>query len=349
MKPFDLNLLTEPSIRREYDVLLRRAEAVTKSVQDSLGADRDPIKYHFVEADVFNACVTRDQDAYFIEINNSVPLLMMILFGALLSQPDMLPYLDSKSGFATNENLPAVVDPLNFEGRAIWDVKLTAERSFAALTLADMCSLFIFCHEIGHIVSGHADAQSAVTGDGKIAELISVAPKGKIDETVLQAWELDADGVAASLMISFIDELLTLRNARSELDALLGDREEALPNLLAIAVSSLFAVFCYITGTRDQLDLKSTHPHPLVRAHYLHDMILNAAEAKWTFDRGTFEKCFDERLDETMHALEQIKLLPARILEEDFGSAVQEDMRWQINNQKRVKAEFASWSWVEWG
>ena len=349
MQRFDLERLSDPSVRREYDVLLRRAEAVASSAMRAYGADRLPITCHFVEADIFNARVHRTAEAYAIEINNAVPLLMMILFGAMLSHADMLPYLESSGALATNEVLPTIADPLDFDKRATWDVALTKERSFAALTLADMCSFFIFCHEIGHVVAGHADALHAIEGEDEIAELVSIARETKITGDVRQAWELDADAVAATLLMSFIEELLHFRASRQELDALLGDAKTTLPNLLAIVVAALFAFFCYVTGARDRLDLKSSHPHPLVRAHYLHDMILSAASANWTVDREAFEECFDDRFDEAMRVLERMKLLPGRAFQEGFGDQVAEELGWQIRNQKRVRSEFASWSWVDWG
>lgn len=140
LQKFDLDRLSDPSVRQEYEVLLRRADAVAASTMKAYGEGRLPICCHFVEADIFNARVRKAEDFYAIEINNSVPLLMMILFGALLSHEEMLPYLDHGDVLATDEILPAIADPLDFGNRATWQVALTKERSFAALTLADMCS-----------------------------------------------------------------------------------------------------------------------------------------------------------------------------------------------------------------
>lgn len=349
MQEFDLGRLSDPSVRQEYEVLLRRAAAVATSTMKAYGDGRLPISCRFVEADVFNARVRRSEECYAIEINNSVPLLMMILFGALLSHEEMLPYLDHGGTLATDETLPAIADPLDFGNRATWQVALTKERSFAALTLADMCSFFIFCHEIGHVVAGHADALHELEGEDEIAELVSVARPNKITDEVRQAWELDADAVAATLLMSFIEELLHLRSSRAELEVFLGETETALPNLLATVVAALFAFFCYVTGARDRLDLKSSHPHPLVRAHCLHDMILAAAKSKWPIDREAFENCFDDRLDEAMRALDQMSLLPGSVFEKGFAGQIAEETAWQVQNQKDVRTEFSTWSWINWG
>ncbi len=349
LQKFDLDRLSDPSVRQEYEVLLRRADAVAASTMKAYGEGRLPICCHFVEADIFNARVRKAEDFYAIEINNSVPLLMMILFGALLSQEEMLPYLDHGDVLATDEILPAIADPLDFGNRATWQVALTKERSFAALTLADMCSFFIFCHEIGHVVAGHADALHELEGEDEIAELVSIARPSKITDEVRQAWELDADAVAATLLMSLIEELLHFRSSRAELEAFLGETETALPNLLATVVAALFAFFCYVTGARDRLDLKSSHPHPLVRAHCLHDMILAAAISKWPIDREDFERCFGDRLDESMRALDQMGLLPGSVFEDGFAEKIADETASQIQNQKRVRTEFSPWSWINWG
>lgn len=73
LQEFDLDRPSDPSVRQEYEVMLRRAVAVALSTMNAYGKGRLPISCRFVEADVFNALVRRTEDFYAIEITTQCP------------------------------------------------------------------------------------------------------------------------------------------------------------------------------------------------------------------------------------------------------------------------------------
>ena len=161
MQEFDYRTISDEGIRTEYKHAIERALRIGESLQRAYGADQLPIAFKYARGDVFNAKASKADGGYLVQINNSVPLFNIILFSRLLSDNSVFPLIDTSGTLESDYELPAVIDPLDFDQRADWNIKLNAARSFTAMTLADICTTFVICHEVGHIVSGHVEGSKA--------------------------------------------------------------------------------------------------------------------------------------------------------------------------------------------
>ncbi|GJE18423.1 hypothetical protein [Methylobacterium marchantiae] len=348
MSEFDLNLITDEAVRIEYTHILARAERIGQALHRAYGAGRLTIKTKYILDDSFNADADEQEGRYLISLSAAIPLFNLILFGRLFSDPDIMPELDASGTLASDYELPAVIDPSNFSKRSNWKIELNPIRAFAAGTLADLCSTFIVCHEMGHVLSGHVEGMRVYEGQSSVSEFVRQLEIPKIDFDRRQAWELDADIIASSLLMEFIGDLWrsTESNPRSKM--VFGAGHEGLENIISTGIVSLFAFFCYLNGTRDKLELESTHPHPLVRAYYIRDMIVNLARTRWDVDPISIARLIDKRLDEFLRVLQKNSLFDAREFTSRRARAIEKDVARIKELQVRHRSSCAKWCWISW-
>ena len=349
MSEFDYGTISDEAIRIEYRSIMRRANVMSSAIHRIYGEDRPPINFKYVEADTFNASASLNNEGYLIELNSSVPLFLLILFSRLLSDPRVLPHLSSKEAIVSDFTIPAIIDPSDFNRRADWKISLGPIRSFAAGTLADICATFVISHEIGHVISGHVDAYREIDGALSLNELVSRSTVSAETTQRRQAWELDADATAATLMMNFVDELRNLSKTNDRVRAVFSAGEHTLENILAISIVSLFAFFCYLKGSRDALGLTSSHPHPFVRAYYLRNLMVNAALDRWDFDADVFMKFSDDRLDEFLIVMEDIAIFDPQSFSEETDQAINDEISRLIVFQEKFRPVCTPWSWISWG
>jgi hypothetical protein len=266
MNAFNLETISDPATRTEYKNFMARAERIAQSVSRAYGIDKNPIDFRFIEGNEFNAFAGEQNEAFLIEVNASVPFFNLILCSRLLSERSVLPFLDHDGRAVSAFTLPFVIDPAQFDHRADWQINLNEIRAFAASTIADMISTFVVCHEFGHIIGGHAGSLHALGGEGEIAELVSHIRMSALERDQRQAREYDADHVAASLLISFVEELVAdcAINPRTRAVFSRADGRD-FEHTLAILMASLFAFFTYVQGMRRTLNKHTAHPQPIVR------------------------------------------------------------------------------------
>lgn len=356
MTIFDYNLISDEAIRNDYRHLENRAKEISFSVSKGYGEARKPVAFRYINENEFNAFASMEQDRYWVELNAAVPLLVMMLFYRMFADHRILPHLDSSGTPASDFELPFIVDPENFDRRVNWHIKTNAVRAFAAGTIADLCSTFVILHEFGHVICGHLEGLNHFDRGDRLAEFVSrsSAPKANILKARQrskrrQAWESEADMIAAMLLTQFVDDLTKHAADNERLGRVFTEKDGFhREHTLAIAVSALFAMFCYMQGARRQLGADSNHPHPQVRSRYVKDIILLEMENRHALNVEKFHELLDERLDETMIVLDELKLFDPRLNSESYSRQIERERKKLVKLQQEYRESCTQWRWFEW-
>lgn len=345
---FDHEAIDDAGLRTEFMHLALRARNVGRSLHQAYGTNRLPFAFRYINGFEFNAYASADESAYRIELNASVPLFSILLFSRLLSDPQMLPFLDGGGQKASAFYVPFVLDPADFRRRVDWNIELTAIRSFAAGTIADLCSTFVLCHEFGHVLGGHIEGLQHYYRDTRLAELVAVDPMVSADTTRRQAWEYEADLIAALLVVQFVDELVSDREVQPRTREVFSDEHGFhFEHTLAIAVVSLFCFFVYVQGMRLKLNKHSSHPHPHVRATYMKHALLRAAHARRPVNNEVFHRLLDIRLGEAMNSLELAGLFEPRRYTRRFMQQVDVELKRMNTLYSTHRDSCSAWRWIE--
>ena len=349
MAAFDFNTISDEAIRTEYRHILLRGQAIADAAVATYRPNGNKIEVSYVSEQAFNAYARPKDQSYAIEIDSSIVLFNLILFSKLMTDSQMLPYLGEAKQLESDYQLPFIIDPIDFDERANWKIELDKIRSFAAGTMADICSTFVICHEVGHVMSGHIEGLQAYEGKDVIAEMASFVSMPQKTKERRKAWEADADSIACGLLINFIAELFedTRKNPRTA--KMFGADEQALANILAISLSALFAFFCYVRGVRNHLNLSGHHPHPMVRSYHVRDMLLAHAFNRWDIDQDQLLEILDLRFGETLDCLNKIGLFDGRIYTEAYMDEVEADLAHLGALQARYRSTCRQWAWISWG
>ncbi|NKE48638.1 hypothetical protein HB662_27980 [Roseomonas frigidaquae] len=349
MRTFDIDAISDEGLRREYDFLQRRTESLAASISRAYGSGRGPIEFRYINDGKFNAYAGVEESAYIIEVNASIPLFMMVLFSRILSERSVIAFLPTAGTKASRFTLPAIIDPADFDRRANWRVNLNGIRAFAAGTLADMCSTLVAFHELGHIIGGHVDAISRIEGEARIAELLSrVSLKAEAAER-RQAWEYEADGIAAFFLSHFVEELVSESGKNDRVAEVFARKDgRNAENALAILIAAAFAFFSYVQGVRREMRMDSSHPSPMVRAYHLKNVLFAIFQNKPGFDSDLFHQLLDERMDEMIGVLIKIKLFDDDIFTEEYMDAIDAELERLALLQKRYRPLCEPFAWISW-
>lgn len=327
MALFDISRIENETVREQYSRALRRRDYIATSVKDAFGAHRAPIQTNFIDEDAFNAYARYSENAYVIELAKSVPLLLLLLFEKILSDPQLFPWLDAAGSTVETYAVRFIVDPVEFAGREAWDVKLTAHRSYAASKLADIMVAFIQMHELGHVLCGHVDANRQLTGSPKIAELVEVKPVSRSQLERERAWESDADSVAVTFVADHIADILKEAGKNDLAAAVFDHSTHRVEHVMSIVLVSLWAMFAYLRGARYRLRKRSNHPHPLVRTHYIKDMLIAAIRRRMTVDAAVLLELIDTRLEEMLVALQAVGLSHNHLFDDRYVRQVERQVQ----------------------
>lgn len=350
MATFDPGSLQDEGIRREFVFLEHRAQEVARSVLLAYDKPEDAIMFRYINEREFNAFAGLSEQRYLIELNAGVPLFNLLLFYGLMSNSKFLPDLDLSGTAVSNFTVPFVIDPADFDRRAMWEVRCNEIRAFAAGTLADMCSTFVVLHEFGHVLCGHCDAMRHFEGVGSIAELVAIKRSSVTNVERRRAWEGDADMVATGILSQFVDDLAADINLNSRTKEVFADPAGFhLENTAAIVVASLFALFCYIEATRRNLDKSSTHPQPHVRALLIKNVLHLNLDERGRFDGDAFHRYLDRRLDDAMMALEDLGLFDPKGYSSGFSRGIDREFARLKTLQERYRSDCTQWTWIGWG
>lgn len=348
MDVFDPSEISNAFIRGQYERLLRRGQSTADAVHRAYGADRRRISMRYVSGESFNAHVTGDNVCYQVQISSGVPVLLIILFYKIFENPILLPELSADSTSSTVGSLPFIVDPAHIDRREEWNLNLNGDRAIAADFFADICMTFVINHEIGHILSGHVEGYRHYDGERSYPEMASYRPTRIEDRRRRQAWEIEADFIAATLLMNYVRELDRHCRIHEHTKKVFFRGEGTVAHILAATVAALVATFSYMRGSRYRLNNHTFHPHPMVRGLYIKDALVRAATQQWDFDEERFLTLMDDRLNEMLTALQEIGLSDNWRFTEEYLN--------QINKRRSevdlLRLEFRSscksWSWITW-
>jgi|GEM_PF-2482951 len=348
MDIFDPAEISDAFTRGQYERLLRRGISTGDAVHRAYGGKRKTIKMVYVRRHEFNAFVTSDSEHYYVQMTSGVPVLLIILFNKLFENPILLPDLNTDGVTVTDVSLPFIVDPAHIDQQKNWQLNLNADRAIAADFFADICMTFVVNHEIGHILSGHVEGARHYDGLRSYAEMTSYRPKSLKARRRRQAWEVDADLIASTLLMNYLRELDKHVRTHEHTRNAFFRGDDTFIHLLSSTVAALMAFFSYVRGARYQLNLNSSHPHPMVRALYIKDALFHAARRQWSFDEEKFTTLMDDSLEEMLTALHELGLSDSWRFTEEYFEQVNQSRANTNRLQVEHRESCEPWSWINW-
>lgn len=84
---YDIDSIQDDGIRAQYQALRKHFRSLALQIQSIYGLDSKSIDVVFVADGAFNASVEMNENRYLIQLSNAVPVLLMVFFDKLLSDP----------------------------------------------------------------------------------------------------------------------------------------------------------------------------------------------------------------------------------------------------------------------
>lgn len=357
---FDYQSLKGKEFRRYYANVLVRAEEVARS---TIAAYRPTsssmtIEYAFVRDPMFNAMASLKDGHAKIYLSASIPILLRILFDKLCSFEQVLPLLPLPTGIPNQEHYTTtfMLKPSERAKLTQFDVLLSNERAEASRILADMCVMFIVLHELGHVLCGHLGASTRYFSNDSLAELASHREREGRGQRLRQYWEYQADAIASGLLPQFIDHVV--KNATQyqpwvlQLSEISDHQQEIVCHLTALTNAAITVLFLYMNECRMKLNQTSNHPHPVVRAFYVKDMVARSVADRWNLDPQKIGELQYGYIEPFLFALNQIGLDVLTGWTDPFLDDVERRVLTLKHAGKRLAGVTRPWSWLpveEWG
>lgn len=281
-RPFNYSLLSE-AIRGNYAyphaVAYEFARAYCRKCGRTDQFQRFAIDYY---ADAgFQASAAMGGDAQLIAISAGVPVLLLAAFFEVFR---------STHPFAVDYDSPDVEGPepgdyrfplrlTDAQSMEPKDLALLIEQTIRdavpdlkwqrifSVTLTEIAVIFVFAHELAHVVRGH----TTVLGTKRRSGLVEVE-RTPLNKSALyrikQSWELDADEVAFAFLWSFA---LANRDHRKRLMRQLECDRAEFPEVKLVArmCYAVSMVFLLLGQAQSEVNAVGTHPSALVRITYL--------------------------------------------------------------------------------
>lgn len=349
LNEYDIDLIQDDGIRAQYQTLRKRFRSLALQIQSIYGLDGKSIDVAFVADGAFNASVEMNEDRYLIQLSNAVPVLLIVFFDRLLSDPNNLPWLSSEGTGDVSYDIPFAVKAKDLSDTRNWLIKTNKIRAFASYTLADIATSFMFLHELGHVLGGHLkDLESR--GQRTVHAEFRMLEDAETDDTDLQQLrEYQADSVGAYLVTHIIEELIEDAKVNERTRAVFGPEDIVAENTVSLAVASLYGLFAYVRGQEVRLRLHASHPDPLVRALYTRDFVYQIVQQNRSFDAELSQDMLQARFDEMNAVLLSLDLIsPSTITDESIERA--SDHSCALKNHQYVRGKEASkYAFIEWG
>jgi hypothetical protein len=323
--PFDYRGLSDeirPTYAEPHAMAYQLATAYSRKAGCLDRVGRIAIDYY---ADTeFNASAATIGDVHVIGVSAGVPVLLTALFFDLLksTNPFAIHYTashgDPEPGDfrfpirMTTQKTPRSATVARLIERTIRDSvpDLKWQRVWA-VTLAEIAMMFVFAHELGHLVRGHTTAAARKRDGQAIFEVTSSGmEQARMLRRVRNLWEIEADETAFGFLWGYLITTVANRERFAKrLRCKSGEHVQvALISRLIYAVSF---VFFLVGQAQTRVDERSTHPSaqttlerfvPAASPEFLETEIQKAhsqAEAAWNrlgleFGVGGYQETIDD-------------------------------------------------------
>lgn len=317
---FDIDTIQTQWLRQHYQSLQRRYDGIALSVQNTYLLGPRRIETRFVHLDHANASVSRTAVGYRVEIAGAFPALLHALFAKLMGDAHVLRWMEIRDAAAVSQDVAFALDPRHLYRHETSLVRSTPHRDRAALIMSDVAAQFVFLHEIGHILAGHA-ALLPDDDKARLQELSLVRPAQQPDSAASRNQEFEADTIGAGLLVEYVEAIASEAQSPSPDPALremVGHPKIAVEHCTALAIVAVYVVFRYLRGTTGALDMSTSYPDPMVRAFCVRDVVVHRMAQRHAFDRDLFTDLLLARFEEVNDALDGMGL-PSGIPLNDEG------------------------------
>lgn len=345
---FDIGEIEDAGIKIQYQTLDKRFHSLARQLETNYGLRGARIDFEFVKDDHFNASVELTPDSYQVRVSAAVPILLMILFDKLLTHPGQLPWLSREGEGEVSYETPFSVDTRNLERRRDWSVETNKIRAFASGTLSEIAASFVFLHELGHILNGHLLDLAAAGRPARHSEFNMVEPSGEVSSELDQLREFQADAVGAALVANITEELIENVACNSRTAAVFGPAEMAAENCISLTVIALYGLFAYVRGQQRKLNLRASHPDPLVRSIYVRDYVFQAMRQRRGFNAELAQDMLQARFDEMNAALKSVELIAPHTVTPAGVRRATALARGLTDLQREYGASIARFAFIEW-
>lgn len=289
-RPFSPSLISE-ALRAVFTLPLEAAELSLESFSRMAGDERmaNSVSMYYMVDSRFQACAFEADGQHHVGVSAAVPALLLAVFFDIVNSTN--PFSSEPSDEAEDEpqpgdfRVPLFLQP---EGPEDTDLADTIEsilrdampkekwQRILAVTLAELATVFIFAHEIGHVVWGHTKLLSEQRG---LALWEAGLDREGTPGRIARAWELQADRFAFGVLWSYAmnvkrqhERFLRRLKCKSATDP----RLELLGRLCYV----VSFVFFLLGQGREEVDAQGSHPSPLVRISFVIALAETIMEAR---------------------------------------------------------------------
>ena len=370
--PFDLESLPD-GLRQFYGQFLAYGRTAPARVKEEYrrSAAEGRVRTLFLDARRFNAFARSRGEDHTIALNVAVPCLLHFIFNIVLR----LPYVFIDVGDAGAEQryrrgddarpLPLELPPVLPVAEALAALPGVSRprdegRALVASALTEVATTFCVFHEVGHVVGGHTGCAAGRFWGGDVAEFTGGGGLALCSRRLLgQVWEREADGIAAVMLLSFVVADDGTRQHFRECFGIPdgdGEEDEYAYHVCAVVLFALKLLFLYLAQIPAALNVRGDHPHPLVRAAYVRDVLRLTSVGQLGLDPDVLDPMLEVAADQAAQVWADYGLgVPA--LKGNAGDlAVAEAVGRQLarleHAHKQLRPRYARWSWVPesaWG
>lgn len=341
---FDLNSLPYSYLKDICKNLHIRGEEAAGSLAKSYNADGTygSVQFDYLNSPEFNAFARSGEQDHFVEVNIGCMFLLDVLLKRLFSSKHIVPEVPTKQESIERYKLPFIADIKKGKIDCGYEFELDDNRFFISYAMQDFCSTFIVMHELSHVICGHTRGCQLYFGAHEVNEfnpLLDFIYRGRY---LRMAWEYDADITASVIISQYIIHFITASKGPhlEEAFAFASPAQKA-----GLIIASLFGMFAYMSRLKYARRLVSSHPHPLVRAQYVGDIIMYKISSKLGIPIDTIEEYKIEYIFQFCIALEEMDLFNWDKFSDKF-EGTREPVLQLRSLAKRLRHFCDSWAWV---
>ena len=286
--PFDSALISD-ALRPVFALPLDVAQLCVQAFAAKAGVESlaSQVRVSYTASRHFDAYAYSEAGQHHVVLSATVPAVLLASFFEIMRSTN--PFSDDPSqaddAYQPGDvhiplTLPTAGDsPVELAEAIEWLLKQSMPehrwQRILAVTLAELAVVFVFAHEIGHVVQGHTQALHATRGR-RLHEM-GMAERADLGR-VAQSWELQADRTAFGFLWSYA--INTKRQRDRFVRQLLCKSEEPDLDLLGRLCYAMSLVFFLLSQGDGRVRTRGTHPSPLVRITFLLAMAETVMEAR---------------------------------------------------------------------